>query len=251
MAFFNPPSAGGFNPAWGRDEGVQPPHSGGGAGGIGGGYPFGQAQVYGQPPIWAMPVAGSGYGYMPQPAGPGYGYYPPPGAAGIPPQAPNTQGYTWVSGMGGGTQRPQPHPTVNPDLPASNMTNSTGGVGCEPGYNYFFSPEHTKVHVVKSGATAPWELPRHLSVPFHACHIPVSTTVGELLSGMGATNPVAKKNRVTEVVQGGNGRWYKGVGFNGEDGEAMGRTLKEVGWDSTRSGLPTGKPVVYLYITKD
>lgn len=131
------------------------------------------------------------------------------------------------------------------------MTNSTGGVGCEPGYNYFFAPEHTKVHVIKSGATPPWELPRHFRVAFHACHIPVSTTVGELLRGMGATNPVAKKNKVTEVVQGGNGTWYKGVGFNGEDGAAMAKTLKEIGWDSSRAGMPGSKPVVYLYITKD
>jgi hypothetical protein len=245
MAYFGPPQGSGFNPRWGRDESIQPPH-----GGIPSYIP--QPQAYGVPPM--MP----GYQYMsqqPPAAAPAPGYYYPQQAPGlnnsIPPPAPNTPGYTYMSGLGGGTRHPQPHPLVDPNLPAANMTNSTGGVGCEPGYNYFFAPEHTKVHVLKSGATPPWELPRNFSVPFHACHIPVSTTVGELLRGMGATNPVAKKNKVWEVVQGGNGRWYKGIGFSGDDGEAMGRTLKQVGWDSTRTGGPGGKPVVYLYITKD
>lgn len=229
MAYILPASAGGFNPRWGRDEGIQPPHSGGGYGA--------QPGMYG-----AAPATTQGYGYMPPPpAAPGY-YYPPGGMA---PPAP-----AYMSGMGGGTRHPQPYPTINPDLPAANMTNSTGGVGCEPGYNYFFPPEHTKVHIFKS-STPPWELPRPFSVPFHACHIPVSTTVGELLRGMGATNPVARKNRVCEVVQGGNGKWYKGIGFNGEDALSMAKTFKELGWDSSRNGLPGGKPIVYLYITKD
>jgi hypothetical protein len=240
MAYFGPPPAGGFNPRWGRDEGIQPPH--------GGGF-IPQSQGYPQPGIYGAPPAAPGYGYIPATQAPGY-YYPPHGATGIPPQPPSTGGYTYISGMGGGNRHPQPYPIINSDLSAANMTNSTGGVGCEPGYNYFFSPEHTKVHVLKSGATPPWELPRHFSVPFHACHIPVSTTVGDLLKGMGATNPIAKKNKVWEVVQGGNGRWYKGIGFNADDGPAMEKTLKELGWDSTRSGLPGGKPVVYLYITK-
>jgi hypothetical protein len=234
MAYFGAPPAGGFNPRWGRDDGIQPPH--------GGGY-VPQPGVYGAAP------AAQGYGYMPQPQAPGY-YYPP-GATGMPAQSPAASGYTYISGMGGGTRHPQPYPIVNPDLPAANMTNSTGGVGCEPGYNYFFPLETTKVHVIKSGSTPPWELPRHFSVPFHACHVPVTTTVGDLLKGMGATNPVAKKNKVWEVVQGGNGKWYKGIGYCADDGPAMEKTLKEIGWDGSRTGNPGGKPVVYLYITKD
>ncbi|KAB5536337.1 hypothetical protein GE09DRAFT_346461 [Coniochaeta sp. 2T2.1] len=239
MAYYGPPPVGGFNPRWGRDEGIQPPHSGG-AGFIP------QAQGYPQPAIYGAPSMVPGYGYQ-QPSLQAQGYYYPPAA----PQPANPSAFGYVSGLGGGTRHPQPYPVVDPDLPAANMTNSTGGVGCEPGYNYFFSQEHTKIHVLKSGSTPPWELPRNFSVPFHACHVPVSTTVGELLKGMGATNPVAKKNKVFEVVQGGNGKWYKGLSFNADDGPAMGKTLKEVGWDSTRSGLPGRKPVVYLYITKD
>lgn len=233
MAYCGPPSASGFNPRWGRDEGVQPPHAGGYA---------------------AQPCA---YGAAEPQAAPWWWYYYPPGAyapaAGlvVPPPPPPAAVPAYVSGMGGGTRHPQAYPIVDSDLPAANMTNSTGGVGCEPGYNYFFAGEHTKVHVFKTGPTPPWELPRRESMPFHACHIPVNTTVGDLLRGMGANNPAAKKNRVCEVVQGGNGKWYKGIGFSGDDAAAMAKTLKEVGWDSSRTGQPGGKPVVYLYITKD
>lgn len=196
---------------------------------------------------FGMPAAAPGYMMPQQQPSPYYNFPPGPG---IPAQPPNTPGYSYVSGFGGGTRPPQPYPQIDPEIPAANMTNSTGGAGCEPGYNYFFAPEHTKIHVLKSGSTPPWELPGNFSVPFHACHVPVSTTLGELLKGFGATNPIAKKNKVWEVVQGGNGKWYKGLGFNaGEDGD-MKKTLKELGWDSTRSGLPGKKPVVYLYITK-
>jgi hypothetical protein len=193
-----------------------------------------------------MPPLAPGFmGFPQQQPMPMYGY--PPGIA---PQPPNTQGFSYVSGFGGGTRAPQPHPLIDPEIPSANMTNSTGGAGCEPGYNYFFGPEHTKIHVLKT-PTPPWELPENFSVPFHACHVPTGVTIGELLKGFGATNPVAKKNRLWEVVQGGNGKWYKGLGFNaGEDADMI-KTCKEVGWDSSRSGLPGKKPVVYLYIRKD
>ncbi|KAK0609984.1 hypothetical protein B0T17DRAFT_545651 [Bombardia bombarda] len=129
------------------------------------------------------------------------------------------------------------------------MTNSTGGVGCEPGYNYFFQTENTKIHILKC-AKPPWEQRQDAAIPFHACHVPVSTTVAELLVGFGACNPIPKLNTVTEVVQGGNGKWYKGITFTGDMLPKMAMTCKTLGWDKTRTGLPGQKPVVYLYITK-
>ncbi|KAL1844855.1 hypothetical protein VTK73DRAFT_1660 [Phialemonium thermophilum] len=222
----------GTNPRWGRDERAPPTF---GPGGLG-----------------TMPAAPAyTYQYYPGMPAPSPFIPFPPAGAGIPTPQPQQTAYSYISGLGGGNRHPQPYPIIDPDMPAANMTNSTGGVGCEPGYNYFFAPEHTKIHVLKSGATPPWQLPAHFSVPFHACHVPVSTTVGELLRGFGANNPIPKKNRVTEVVQGGNGRWYRGVSFSGESTADMNRTLKEIGWDKHRSGLPGKKPVVYLYITKD
>ncbi|KAI0887074.1 uncharacterized protein GGS22DRAFT_159330 [Annulohypoxylon maeteangense] len=145
---------------------------------------------------------------------------------------------------------PNPHPVVNMDAPSLNLTNSTGGVGCEPGYNYFFPPEHTKLHVIKS-STAPWRLPEGMSMHFGAYHVPVNTTLAELLVGFGAVNPCPKKNRITEVIQGGNGKWYRGVTFSGDKETTMSQTLRDMGWDRTRTGRPGEKPVIWLWITKD
>ncbi|POR31958.1 Uncharacterized protein TPAR_07831 [Tolypocladium paradoxum] len=33
-------------------------------------------------------------------------------------------------------RQPQPLPVIDPNMPAAQMTNSSGGMGCEPGYNY-------------------------------------------------------------------------------------------------------------------
>ncbi len=187
----------------------------------------------------------SPYAQHPQP----YQCFNVPVAGGYP--VPAAPGYQYTSGHGGSGRYPQPRPVVNEAMPAANMTNSTGGIGCEPGYNYFFAAEHTKIHVLKTGATPPWQYPPNYTMPFHACHVPVSTTVGDLLKGFGATNPTAKLNKVFEVTQGGNGTWYRGLCFSGDEKDNMKKTLKDVGWDKTRSGLPGGKPVVALYITKD
>lgn len=222
--------SGGNNPEWGRDQGAAPTV---------GHVPFGFSYGFG----------GHNYGGFLYQYGLQQGAYGPHPVVLSP--SPQQRGIAYVSGFAGGNRYPQPQPIINPDLPATNMTNSTGGVGCEPGYNYFFSPEHTKIHVLKSGATPPWQLPPNMTVPFHACHVPVSTTIAELLKGFGATNPVPKLNRVTEVVQGGSGKWYRGLSFGGDSAKDMQKTLKDVGWDKTRTGLPGEKPVVVLYVTKD
>lgn len=147
-------------------------------------------------------------------------------------------------------QGPAGEPVLNSSFPAANMTNSTGGVGCEPGYNLFFQPEHTKIHVFMTEGTAPWQLPANFSAPFHACHVPTNTTLGTLMKGFGATNPDPMMNKIIEVHEGGNGRWYKGMSFRGDDKEAMAKAIKEVGWDSSRNGQAGGKPVVWLYVVK-
>jgi hypothetical protein len=146
---------------------------------------------------------------------------------------------------------PQPTPKSDPRMPAAQMTNSMGGVGCEPGYNYFFPPEHTKVHVFRS-STPPWQLPPNAQIPFTAAHVPSNTTLHQLLIGFGCNNPVAKKNRGFEVVQGGNGKWYKGLSFGGDDKDMMKKTLTEVGWNVQGSGAaPVGQSVVWLWMVKD
>lgn len=206
----------------------------------------------GPPPPLNRPATSFYGGLPPQPL------YPPMQSAAAP--------YTiWPAAPPGGFSQQQPAaaaaflapprgpvapPVLNPAMPAANMTNSTGGVGCEPGYNYFFPAEHTKLLVFRTGATPPWQLPLNFQAPFHAVHVPVNTTIGELLAGFGATNPNPKKNKIVELHQGGSGKWYKGMAFHGDKEKDMDKTLKSVGWDATRTGLPGQKPVVYLYVTK-
>ncbi|KAK7745851.1 hypothetical protein SLS53_002569 [Cytospora paraplurivora] len=226
MAYFG----GGNNPAHGRDSGPPPPNNRPGYG-IYGGY------GYGLPPPYGFSHPAPFYPQQPF----NYGGYGNPHA---PPVNPHFTNFAAVN------RPPTIPPIINPDLPAANMTNSTGGVGCEPGYNYFYPAEHTKILVFRTGNTPPWHLEANRPAPFHAAHVPVNTTMADLLKGFGATNPDPRKNKVIEVHQGGGGKWYKGMSFDGDDEKAMAKTLKEVGWDSSRNGLPGGKPVVYLYVTK-
>lgn len=231
-------AGGGRNPAWGRDVGPPPPTNRHPFGG----YSFGYPHPYGG---LAALNAGSFYTYSQQyPCGAG-NYL----RAYMPGQQAFVPGGMQSTAFANSNRYPTTQPVVNPSLPAANMTNSTGGVGCEPGYNYFFPSEHTKIHVFRTGETPPWNLPPSHTTPFHAVHVPVNTTLGDLLKGFGATNPEGRKNKVFEVHQGGNGKWYKGMCFKGDSDKDMEKTIKSIGWDETRNGLPGGKPVVYVYVT--
>ncbi|CAN8104858.1 unnamed protein product [Discula destructiva] len=219
MAYYG--DNGGANPRWGRDSGPPPPtnrqtH---------GGYPYGY-YAQGLPHPQSLPIFSTPGPAMPVHNMPYAAHIPPPPAA-------------------VGAANP---PVVDPSFPAGNMINSTGGVGCEPGYSMFFNGECTKIHVLRTGDTPPWLLPKSFTFPFHACHVPCNTTLGELMAGFGATNPDGRKNKVFEVIQGPDGTWYKGLCFTGDNSDAMGKTIKSVGWDESRNGRT--KSVVYLYITK-
>ncbi|UKZ50101.1 hypothetical protein TrVGV298_004357 [Trichoderma virens] len=233
---------------------------------------------------YGAPQPAQGQAYIPHAGGPGYtfgtvpqqsswpnmtyGYYPLAAAQGIPQYAVPGAGYTHAQGPVGGfytqqtfsyqpngtgnmfPRQPQPYPNIDPTMPAAQMTNTTGGTGCEPGYNYFFPAEHTKAHVFKTN-TPPWQLPPTAQIPFKAAHIPCNTTMAELLKGFGCTNATPKKNKCFEVVSGGGGKWYKGLEVNGADKDMLKKTIKDVGWDSTRTGNPNEKPVVCLWFCRD
>lgn len=227
------------------------PHAGGP------GYSFGMIPQYAGYP--AMSAYG---GYLPMSVGGGGGGFYPQGMAMPTPmlmqqQQPSTGFYTaqtfsyQPNGAGNMLPRqPQPYPSIDPTMPAAQMTNSSGGVGCEPGYNYFFPAEHTKAHIFKTN-TPPWQLPPTAQIPFKAAHIPCTTTMAELLKGFGCTNPVAKKNKCFEVIGGGSGKWYKGLAISGDDKDMLKKTIKDVGWDMTRTGNPNEKPIVCLWFCKD
>ncbi|ATY65697.1 hypothetical protein A9K55_001615 [Cordyceps militaris] len=267
--------SGGWNPVTGRDNhgGGRPPFAPQGGGPMpaqgqayiphmgGPGYSFGMAPQFAGYP--GMAAYGGGYvaaapSYYPQHPGAGGGggmpMAPPPMAQHpMHPGGFQTQQTFSYQPNGAGNllpRQPQPYPVIDPTMPAAQMTNSSGGVGCEPGYNYFFPAEHTKAHIFKT-STPPWQLPPTAQIPFKATHIPCTTTMADLLKGFGCTNPVAKKNRVFEVIGSGSGKWYKGLAISGDDKDMLKKTLKEVGWDMTRTGNPHEKPIVCLWFCKD
>ncbi|KAL7959401.1 hypothetical protein V8C34DRAFT_313398 [Trichoderma compactum] len=254
--------SGGWNPLTGRDSGSGRPAFA----------PYG------------APQPAQGQAYIPHAGGPGYsfgtapqhsawpnmtyGYYPLATSQGVPQFVVPGAGYPHAQGPTAGyyaqqtysyqpngtgnmlPRQPQPYPNIDPTMPAAQMTNTTGGTGCEPGYNYFFPAEHTKAHVFKTN-TPPWQLPPTAQIPFKAAHIPCNTTMAELLKGFGCTNATPKKNKCFEVVSGGGGKWYKGLEVNGADKDMLKKTIKDVGWDSTRTGNPNEKPVVCLWFCRD
>ncbi|KAI1119824.1 hypothetical protein F5Y10DRAFT_283755 [Nemania abortiva] len=182
------------------------------------------------PPMPAMPYGGFAAPAMNMPGYPmpQYGY---PGA-----------------NPGDPSQRvPQPHPRVSFEFNGMNMVNSTGGAGCEPGYNYIFHGEHTKIHIFRT-TEPPWRAPS-MNYSFAKFQVPTNTTIAELMFKFGACNPNAMLNRITEVIEGGGGQWYRGMIFQGDQEADCQKTLKDVGWDGTRTGRE--KSVVWLWVTKD
>ncbi|KAK8097519.1 hypothetical protein PG984_016658 [Apiospora sp. TS-2023a] len=232
--------SGGWNPRAGWDSGNAnggnsvPNNSGFSTGPLPTGYnPVNTVPLYGYPGYQPFPMPGQPFAQGPVYTMPSNGYQHP-----VPAFQEQQHDPRYLN----------PHPVVTPDSAALNFQNSTGGVGCEPGYNYYFPAQHTKLHVIKS-KEPPWRLAAGMSMHFGAYHVPTSVTLGDIMKGFGATNADHKKNRVTEVQPGGNGNWYKGVTFVGDDKDKMKLTLKELGWDHTRSGRTGERPVVWIWVT--
>ncbi|KAK5630297.1 hypothetical protein RRF57_006012 [Xylaria bambusicola] len=177
------------------------------------------------------------------------GTYQPAGAPGYP--FPQYGQYPVAQYPGNGYyahyRPPQPHPRVSTEFPGMNIVNSTGGAGCEPGYNYIFHDEHVKIHVLRT-KEPPWRAPG-LHYPFVKFMVPTNTTIKELFGRLGAFNPDPMLNRITEVREAGSGRWNRGMIFTGDQEADIKQTLKEIGWDGTRNGRE--KDYVWVWVTSD
>lgn len=79
---------------------------------------------------------------------------------------------------------------------------------------------------------------------------PSNLTILELMGRLGLDNKDAKMNVIHEVVEKGNGNWAKGMSIKGDNKDRIKMKLKDLGWDSSRIGVPGRKPVVWLYMTK-
>ncbi|KAG7294070.1 hypothetical protein NEMBOFW57_004132 [Staphylotrichum longicolle] len=246
---------GGHNPAFGRDTGPPPPFAS-------------LAGAPAPPPDYGPPPPGTS---MSMPIPPPYYAMPAPVhvllSPGLPPSAlrrgatpaptyghaiaadPTGQLYQYISGFNGSGRFPQPAPPVDPDFPAANLINSTGGAGAEPGFNYFFPTEHAKVIVLKC-ALKPWTLVpgTYGDIPFKASLIPSNVTMAELLVGFGATNPNKEMDQLWEVYPQGGGMWGWKEHCVGNDEVMMARTVRDMGWLEKRDGKVQ---TVYLWISKN
>jgi hypothetical protein len=184
------------------------------------------------PQDWPNPFGG--FGFLPAPPGfgwfdvggwnPGYFYDPwqPLNAVGMPLPPPN-----------GGS------------APGSGAQNPHNSIANEPGYSYVFPKETCKIHVINS-RIPPWQ--NDGGYHLNCYNVPCNIKLKELLQQFGCNNEKAALNKVHELAQGGNGRWYKGLTFSGDNGTAMGKTLKDVGWDETRNGVD--KDFIWVWFTK-
>ena len=148
---------------------------------------------------------------------------------------------------------PAPAPATNSMFPGVHLRNHTGGVGLPPGYDYVFPTEHTTIHVFKTGPTPPWrqtlwsgDASNHAKL-----FVPCTSTVKELMQNLGCTNSDAKKNKLHELQEAGNGRWVKGITISGDEKDKLKKSIAEFGWDKSRTGAPGARPVVWLWCTKD
>ncbi|KAK4154106.1 hypothetical protein C8A00DRAFT_14755 [Chaetomidium leptoderma] len=173
---------------------------------------------------------------------------PPPGPSLGTTMAVDPQGmlYQYISGLNGSGRFPQAPPVIDPDFPAANHINGTGGAGVEPGYNYFFPTEHAKVHVLKC-TVPPWLLVGDSYPQYHSAKIPANITMAELLKGFGADNPDPAKNQFWEVYPQGGGLWGKREHCTGDDEIMMARTVRDMGWVEKQEGTV---PTTYLWISK-
>lgn len=135
-----------------------------------------------RPPLapYGAPVPSQGQPYVYHSGGPGYSFGSSGALAGgaYAAQGPvgglyPTQAFSYQPNGAGNlvARQPQSYPYIDPTMPAAQMTNSSGGVGCESGYNYFFPAKHTKAHVLRSNIP-PWQLLSTTQMPFKAAHIP-------------------------------------------------------------------------------
>lgn len=130
-------------------------------------------------------------------------------------------------------------------IPGINLKNSSGGVGAEPGYDYLYPTEHTKVHVLFS-KEPPW----HNDGRYHmrTFHVPCNISTKEMMQQFGCDNEDKEKNAVIELAKGSDGRWFKGLVLQGSNKDMMKKSLADIGWNTDRG---TKEDVVYCWFTKD
>jgi hypothetical protein len=152
-------------------------------------------------------------------------------------------------GMGGMTY-PAAAPFTDHGFPGIHLRNHTGGVGLEPGYDYFFPKENCKIHVFKT-VEKPWQctVHGHDNSTHVKLYVPVNTNVKDLMQNLGCTNDDPKKNILYELAEKGSGQWSTGLRIVGDNKDMMKKTIGDLGWNSKRTGYE--QAVVWLWLTSE
>lgn len=133
------------------------------------------------------------------------------------------------------------HAPEDGGTPGINLTNGTGGIGLEPGYNYIFPDAHIYIHVLKTSCP-PWQLEGTEQIEYQAHKVPTCVSVGTMMKQFGCDNGDKGKNVLYEVVMGGGGKWYRGISIKGDDKRTE-KSVGDMGWSA--------EEVTWLYFTKD
>jgi hypothetical protein len=82
----------------------------------------------------------------------------------------------------------------------------------------------------------PWNITsRSDPIPFYELWVPETLTIRAFLQVLGRPAPI-ERTIIYEVSAAGNGKWYKGLEVHGYMPGVLDKTLKSVGWDSSRDG---------------
>ncbi|OJD30007.1 uncharacterized protein BKCO1_6800044 [Diplodia corticola] len=125
--------------------------------------------------------------------------------------------------------------------------------GARAGVGMIYNPKQTRLHIFRKTDIGPWKdgARRGVVVPaqkmggFNIWDADVGWTVKQLLEYLGKGEDAWA---VSEVTEGGNGRWYKGSTIQYKD-ERAGETLSKQGWTEKR-GRGFGRPPVWLVLHK-
>ena len=116
---------------------------------------------------------------------------------------------------------------------------------------YTAAPDWTRVHILDS-IIPPWQIPAGSTqpIPFKPFFVHSPTKFKEFFTAMRA-NPTSIA--ATEVIPGGNGVWFCGVGIKGSNSLDLDKRLMDLGWDGNRTGrttVPGERDVVWLWLNR-
>ncbi|KAK0648679.1 hypothetical protein B0T16DRAFT_408605 [Cercophora newfieldiana] len=116
--------------------------------------------------------------------------------------------------------------------PASAVALPSTNLQVNQGYSCLFPGEIVKIRILIC-TREPWTINDKEPIQFEALDVPASMTIKDFLAELRLP---PERSIIYEVSEAGNGKWNKGLVVDGCVPEALKQTLKQVGWDASRSG---------------